>query len=342
MGKITMQDIADALGISRVTVWKVFKNQSGVSPSLRENVLSKAKELGYSKISLPAVSEEADTGDNEKTVSLIISRPDSSTFWTNIIHRMAQELSYHNVNMMYTYMPSTYTEDFTMPAILNSGDVQGAIILNVYDENLIRLVNDLELPKVFLDTVPQMDPRMLHGDLLLLESFNSLYQITKSVIDRGLTHLGFIGDIHYARTNLDRYRGFCQCMADHHLEIDETVCLTHSIGIFSYYHVLCAFLDSLDTLPQAFVCASDYIAHFLHLYFTEHTNRIPRGILVTGYDGSREYSNIEELITTADVKTSLLGKRLSMQIIYRMENKDAPYELTYINPEVILRDSIIY
>lgn len=342
MSKTTMQDIADALGISRVTVWKVFKNQSGVSSSLRENVLNKAKEMGYSKISLPAASEETDAGDNEKTVSLIISRPDSSTFWTNIIHRMAQELSYHNVNMMYTYMPSAYTDSFIMPAILSSGDIQGAIILNVYDLELIRLINELDLPKVFLDTVPQMDPRMLHGDLILLESFDSIYQITRSVIDRGLTHLGFIGDIQYARTNLDRYKGFCQCMADHHLEIDETVCLTHSIGIFSYYHVLCSFLDSLDTLPQAFVCANDYIAHFLHLYFTEHADRIPRGILVTGYDGSHEYSNIDELITTADVKTSLLGKRLSMQVIYRMENTDAPYELAYINPEVIYRDSVIY
>ncbi len=342
MSKITMQDIADALGISRVTVWKVFKNQSGVSSSLRQNVLNKAKELGYSKISLPAEAARANADGNEKTVSLIISRPDSSTFWTHIIHRMAQELSYHNVNMMYTYMPSAYTDSFTMPAILSSDDIQGAIILNVYDENLLRLINELELPKVFLDTVPQMDICQLHGDLILLEGHDSIYKITKSIIDRGLAHIGFIGDIHYARTNLDRYKGYCQCMADHHLEIDETVCLTHSIGIFSYYRELSDFLDSLETLPQAFICVSDYIAHFLHLYFAEHTARIPRGIVVTGYDGSHEYSNIEELITTADVKTSLLGKRLSMQMIYRMEHADAPYELTYINPEVIYRDSIIY
>ena len=104
MSKTTMQDIADALGISRVTVWKVFKNQSGVSPSLRQSVLNKARELGYSKISLPAQSAAAEA---EKTVSLIISRPDSSTFWTNIIHRMAQEFACHNINMMYTYMPSS-------------------------------------------------------------------------------------------------------------------------------------------------------------------------------------------------------------------------------------------
>ena len=49
MNKVTMQDIADALGISRVTVWKVFNNYTNVSASVREKVLLKAKELGYTK-----------------------------------------------------------------------------------------------------------------------------------------------------------------------------------------------------------------------------------------------------------------------------------------------------
>lgn len=49
MNKVTMQDIADALGISRVTVWKVFNNYANVSAALRESVLAKAKEMGYTK-----------------------------------------------------------------------------------------------------------------------------------------------------------------------------------------------------------------------------------------------------------------------------------------------------
>ena len=35
MSKVTMQDIADELGISRVTVWKVFNNHSGASKGKR-------------------------------------------------------------------------------------------------------------------------------------------------------------------------------------------------------------------------------------------------------------------------------------------------------------------
>lgn len=338
MSKVTMQDIADALGISRVTVWKVFNNHAGVSPALRENVLEKAKELGYLKTAADNLQAE----EEEKTVSLIVSRPDSATFWTNIIHRMAQELSLHNVNLMYTYIPTSYSEGFTLPSILTSDSIQGALILNIYDAKLVELINELDLPKVYLDSVPQIPTRRLRGDLVLLEGFYTTYEITESIINRGHTHLGFIGDIEYARTNLDRYNGFCKCMQEHQLAIDKNVCLTHSIGIFSYYRELSDFLDSLKELPDAFICASDYIAHFLQRYFSEHSDRIPDGILVTGYDGSREYSNVDGLITTADVKTSLVGKRLAVQIIYRMEHPDAPYELTYINPQIIYRDSIFH
>ena len=337
MSKVTMQDIADALNISRVTVWKVFNNHSGVSPALQEKILEKAKEMGY-----PRVSVEHPPAEEERNVSLIVSRPDSSTFWTNIIHRMAQEFARHNANLIYTYMPTVDSEAFSMPAILTGGTIHGAIVLNVNDIGLVRKVNRLELPKVFLDTVPQMDFRDLRGDLILLEGHDTLYDITKSVIEKGITDIGFIGDIHYARTNLDRYRGFCDCMRDHNLPVNEGVCLTGNIGVFSYYREICDFLDSLPKLPEAFICVSDYVAHFLQSYFSEHRERIPQGILVTGYDGSREYTEVDGLITTAEVKTRLLGNRLSDQLLYRMDHPEAPYEVTYVKPPILYRESILW
>ena len=337
MSRVTMQDIADALNISRVTVWKVFNNHSGVSPALREQILEMARELGYMR----AGQESVFSTEEEKNISLIVSRPDSSTFWTNIIHRMAQELARHNVNLIYTYMPTVDSESFTLPSILTGGTVHGGIVLNVNDVGLVRKVNRLDIPKVFLDTVPQMNTRDLRGDLILLEGHDTVYDITKSVLERGISDVGFIGDIHYARTNLDRYRGFCDCMRDYNVPIHEETCLIGNIGVYSYYKEICEFLDSLKTLPEAFICASDYVAHFLQSYFSEHRERIPNGILVTGYDGSKEYPEVEGLITTVEVKTRLLGNRLAAQLLYRMEHSEAPYEVIYVRPPVIYRDSIL-
>ena len=45
--KITIQDIADALGVSRNTVSKAINNSEGLAEATRERILRKAVEMGY-------------------------------------------------------------------------------------------------------------------------------------------------------------------------------------------------------------------------------------------------------------------------------------------------------
>lgn len=344
MEKITMQDIADALGISRVTVSKAFNNQSGVSDSLRDTIFEKARELGYAKIPYIEIEKLEKTQTKAQhhsqptnTVALIVSRPDSAVFWTSIIHRMAQELASYNINLMYTYVPSVYTPDFSLPPILKNGSgmIDGCVILNVYDSTILGMVNELSLPKVFLDTVPSLYRQQLNGDLLLIEGYRTVYDITESLVQSGHTRIGFLGDIYYAQTNLERYRGYCACMQAHRLEIRSKYCLTGSIGIFSYGKELHDFLSRLDDWPTAFVCVSDFMAHFVKQYMDENPQHVPYPVVLTGFDNSEEYTNVAGTITTANVPTALLGKRLALQLLFRTQHPDAPFELTFVRPTII-------
>lgn len=332
MGKITMQDIADALHISRVTVSKAFNEQAGVSDALREQIFDKARELGYTKANFKlggAPAKEA------RTVSLIVSRPDSAIFWTNIIHRMAQELAENNINLLYTYVPSVYTKDFTLPAVLLNESVSGAIVLNVYDSRILEMINGLSIPKVFLDTVPEISNWDLDGDVLLIEGYCTELEITKALIEKGHREIGFLGDTHYAQTNMERYRGYVACMERYGLTVSPAFCLTGSIGIFSYEEELDSFLDGLTDWPDAFVCASDYVAHFVRQYMDEHPDRVPHPVVLTGFDNSSEYTNVAGQIITANVPTGLMGKRLAVQLSFRVEHPDAPHELTFIHPSIV-------
>ena len=47
MKKVTIQDIADELGISRNTVSKAINNADGLAEATREKILQKATEMGY-------------------------------------------------------------------------------------------------------------------------------------------------------------------------------------------------------------------------------------------------------------------------------------------------------
>lgn len=49
--RITTQDIADALGVSRNTVSKAINNSGILSEATRQKVIEKAKEMGYRQFS---------------------------------------------------------------------------------------------------------------------------------------------------------------------------------------------------------------------------------------------------------------------------------------------------
>lgn len=145
---------------------------------------------------------------------------------------MAQELSNYKVNLLYTYVPSVYTKSFSLPPILQNGSVDGIVVLNVYDAEILGMVNVLSAPKVFLDTVPTLSDRELNGDLMLIEGFRTEYDITNTLIQDGHTEIGFLGDINYALTNLERYHGYCNCMEKQGLAVRSEYCLTGRIDIF--------------------------------------------------------------------------------------------------------------
>ena len=338
MGKITMQDVADALGVSRVSVWKVFNDQPGVSDSLKSSIIEMAAKLGYSGLVQAASSAEA--SNKYKNISLVVSRPDSSVFWTDIIHSIAKELSLHNVNLIYTYIPSTYNENFQLPDILTGGDISGIIVLNLYDKNIIKRISRLEIPKVFLDTVPSITEKILDCDLVLIEGRSSISEIVDDTVKKGCTRLGFIGDVNYARTNLERYYGYTDGIAIRNIPLEPSICFTDTINISGYQSRIFSFLDSIQDMPDAFICVSDYVAQFVAMYISTYPERFSKPIILTGFDGNKEYVSVADKITTANVNTRQLGRKLALQILYRMDYPNAPRETIYVHPEITYLSSI--
>lgn len=324
MSKPTMQQLADAAGVSRITVWKVLTGRPGVSETVREAVRQKAVELGFPQ----AEAAEA----VERTFSVVVSRPESSVFWTQIIHHIAKELTGSHIRLMYTYMPSSWHEGYALPDSLDG--VDGLIILNVYDERLLRLLAAQKTPKVFLDTVPGLLPPTLTGDLVILQGRSQVREITGRLLDTGRERLGFIGDVGYAQTNTDRYQGFLDAHAARGLSPHPAFSMTGPISLHAHYEEISRFLDGLEELPDGFVCASDFIAHFVRRYLQESGRKPKDSFALTGFDDNLEYANVAEQITTVHVETDAIGKRLARMLVFRVDYPDSPYETAYIATEI--------
>lgn len=332
MAKVTMQDIAEALHTSRVTVWKAFNNRDGVSQELRDQILQKAKELGYSKL---AVEPQSIASSRHKIVSLVVSRPETSVFWMNIVHQIAKELSKNDIDLIYTYLPTSYTEGYTLPGALSDGTTSGCIILNVYDPQLARMLNDLEIPKVFLDTVPAISVWNIRGDLFLLEGRETIRRLVSDFIDLGYSRFGFIGDINYAQTNALRYEGFVKALQEHGMAVEPDFCLLVSQSDYHYEDEVFAFLEGLKEMPEVFICVNDYVAHVVNVYLKDNGISVPDDVIITGYDGTAEHDSHSTMSATVLVDTTSLGRRLARQLIFRLDNPADCREVVYVISDII-------
>lgn len=336
MSRPTMQQIADALETSRITVWKALNNRPGVSAALRSQIIQKAQQMGYTKGGAPAAAcVKPSAPAAARTVAVVVSRPESSLFWMQIIHSLARELTAQGWNLMYTYLPAYGDEGYTLPPVLTDGSVAGIIVLNIYSRPLLQLLSALPIPKVFLDTVPGLAPPALCGDLLLLEGRAAVRQITGTLLDRGVVRLSFIGDVGYAQTNTDRYKGFLDAYRARGLTPDKRLCLTGHLGLYTHYEEICSFLDALDVLPDGYVCASDYIAHYVQQYYSERGLQREGKVELTGFDNNAEYANVANRITTVDTHPPAIGARLAMYILFRLAHPDAAYIVSHISTQVI-------
>lgn len=337
MNHPTMQDIADELSVSRITVWKALSNRPGVSEGLRSRVILKAQEMGYSRPEGVPETAETDSHLRTQTVSAVVSRPESSRFWMQIIHTLAMELSDHHVNLMYTYLPTDYIAGTPLPEVLSGQDVGGFIVLNVYNETYLRMLSDLPLPKVFLDTNPNVPALSLSGDVLFIEGKFRIQEITERLIAKGCRKIGFIGDIGYAQTNTDRYLGYVEAMREARLNIDPQYVFTSPLGLYTHAEQIEQFLSSLPAYPDAFVCVSDFIAHYVIDFFDKQQVAESMRPILTGFDNSLEYASTAGRITTVDVDTTSVGTRLAQSILYRMSHPRASREISFIENESVFR-----
>jgi len=343
MKKITLQDIATACAVSRVTVWKALNNHSGVSQNVRTKIFDTAINMGYplnieeSGIELPQTTSTYRLKNRKSySIAIVVSRPETSMFWGRIISGISNFLKKMDIYLSCLILPIRYTENDVLPEILTNGSIHGIIVMNIYEVHLFNTLNALPMPKVFLDCIPHTNFNTINGDLYLIEGRSTIEAIVEHVISQGITKIGFIGDINYAQTNYERYLGYCAAMNAHNISILDENCLIESFTIDAHPNGINKFLESRRVLPQMIVCVSDYIAQLAIQKLNLMGYCVPEDIMISGFDDDFEFNYAKNLTT---VQTANMGVRLANQILYHLENPDADYELTYIRSKVIFRAS---
>lgn len=342
MKKVTIQDIAKELNLSRNTVAKAMNNSDTVAYETRYVVIKKAYEMGYTKLP-PAILNEfkiKDRLEQSKTV-VVLARREISAFWNRIIMGISDELNRHNCKLLFNFISNEDERERILPIDIES-DISGIILLSVFDKEYVDVLVNKQIPMIFLDAPVNTYDYSELGDVVIFEGENSVRRLTSHLIKQGMKKIGFIGDISYCKTVFDRFKGYCLALEEAGLLIDKDITATGHVAC-KYYKTeeVRSAIEAMPYIPEAIVCANDDIAIDVVSILKEKGLSVPEDVAVTGFDNKEETVLIQPALSTVHIGNQRMGRRLVQELMWRMENRDLPYEIIYINTEVMLRESSI-
>lgn len=321
MKKVTIQDIAKEMGLSRNTVAKALSH-GAVAPETRAAVVQKAWQMGYAKLTYETCKEMEEQHKKEQggTILVLFNRSES-VFWNRTMVGISNAVSEEGFRMQLHIVDEQDLDGDGVLAQL-ADDVKGIIFLCVFPIRFVQGVARAGLPMTFFNTPVNAQEYIALGDVYNLEGFYSMNRLVSHCIkSKGCSSFAFIGYAEGSRVVQARYLGFLGACSHYSIHPDENMLFTcpSNKSCFNYSMVE-EVVRQMQRIPDAIVCENDDIAKYTALALLQRDPELPKRTVITGFDNTIEEDFFKKDILTVDVKVEELGRRLVKSVIDRVKD----------------------
>ena len=345
--KVTIQDIANELQLSRNTVSKAINNTGVLADATREKILRKAAEMGYKQFAyLPLFQEDtAKTAapsilpSGKREIAMLTTRfLSSSHFSSMMLDRFQSEIDHLHSGMTIHRISPIELKEKKLPSSLNIQRTAGIICFEVFDYDYAQMLCDLDVPLLFVDT-PVMEMRPpLKADRLYMENRIEIQNAVAHMVQRGKKRISFAGDKNHCQSFFERYMAYKDAVEYFGLTEGLSTCAMPS-GQQNYPVSLYETIRRFKTMPEAFVCANDFVAMDLVKALNELGYSVPDDIWVCGFDDSQEASYFAPRLTSIHIHEQIMGYTAANLLMTRIEEPSLNYRTVYTETNLILRES---
>ena len=335
--RITMQDIADACGLSRNTVSKVFNGRGSVPRTTRDLVLQKARELGYGT-PVDEVQEQPVPAGN--IALLTRSIPSQLHFGFAFKSAFTDQISRAGYTLkMYEISPEELKAR-RLPPHLVPEQTAGIVGIELFDKDYINMICHLGIPVVMADGPADAGITLLECDYVTMENLAAIMIVIKRLIDAGARKIGFVGDYRHCVSFRERYLGFRDSLRKYGLRFDVEICIRDpDSSPYDDPDWLLSRIDRMPSLPDAFVCANDYLAFHLLRALKKRKIAVPEEVMVTGFDGADQSTFSDPPLTTVQIRSEEIGRIAADVLLFRIADPSIPFTWSRVRSTPVWRES---
>ncbi|MFP4177826.1 MAG: LacI family DNA-binding transcriptional regulator, partial [Acholeplasmataceae bacterium] len=330
---VTIQAIADAVGVSRNTVSKVI-NGHPVPIATREKIVEKAIEMGYKGFAHVQRIDES----LPLRLLLLTGRPLSNLdFFLSMIRGIESSIQKYDIDFFqYTLGPNTTSAQ--LKNYIESLAIDGIIGIELYAREHLNHVLSIGTPVVFIDSFTFMNQMTGNYDVILMEGMQNIYRITTKLIEHGAKTFGFVGDPQHCQGFYERYLGMREALFDRGIPFNPSYCiLDPDDSPYGDVQWTLSRVASLDHIPDVFICANDSIAIPLVEALKKLYLNIPEDVQVIGFDNITEASLNSPALTTIDIDKEQLGQEIIHTLLQRIKRATIPNRTIYLRTNIVYR-----
>lgn len=333
---VTIQDIANALNLSRNTVSKAL-NGKHVPAKTRNSVINAAIEMGYKGYKL-AASSDASLG--QKRVLILSSRLLMNiNYYIYVLRSIEESLTNYDIELVQFNI--TNSASFSkFKRYLSSSKVDGIICIEFFEPDYIAELLELNQALVFLDFPMYNSSLKGKYDIILPESQDVLKNFCMQLIqEENCCSFGFVGDYLHCRSFYERFTGMREALFLSGLPVDLQYSILNDDSTPYEPKELVKAISQLPALPDCFIAANDSIAINLLVALKSLKKHVPKDVKVIGFDNITEAKYSNPPLTSVNVNKTLLGKRIISLLLDRIADPTQTNQIIYITSKVIIRST---
>ena len=325
--KVTMQQIADKLNISKVTVSKALSGKDGVGQDMREKIKATAELMGYSQ---PAPRTDSSFGIVGVLVTEVFFEKDEN-FYSRLFKNLYNSAIDDNLFLILNKVSVSAMSNLKAPPVCECDNLRGIIVLGQMSLAYTEFLASLKLPLVLVDYYYQG----LKADCVTTDNLYAMYNATNYLYDHGHRKIGFLGNPRQTSSIQDRYLGYCKSLLEHELPIVPEYNILERNDDGEQVEIVLP-----EDMPTAFACNSDQAAARLCRKLKRAGYRVPEDVSIIGFDNVSHGTMMEPALTTVNVNRRDMAKNAVDVLLRRIKNPTADARNIICRANIIERDSI--
>ncbi len=308
-----LEDIARALGVSKMTVSRVLRGAPGFSESTRQRVLQEVERTGYLPNRLAAAFGHSGTST---LIGVCAPRLTSSLFGAVLesVNTTLARLGYQTMIGSHNQLPDE--EEVWLRTLASWKPAAVVLASRDHTKGTLQLLRDMAVPVVEIWDLTTKPIDLAVG----FSHFDNGLEMARCITAAGRRKIGYVGAFGGRNSSGHlRYQGFVRGLAETNLTLAVTEILEDQPGFYAGYYGTETVLARRKDL-DAIYYHDDEMAIGGLACLTKYGIRVPSDIGVAGWGGMEAASILPRRLTTTTVPTTRLGKIAAEALVSRLRN----------------------